>query len=139
MIFVDGRRWTWCTHVPRLWPITLQRSAGPTPADKRPSPTWAKCAKHATRIAPAARRNCGGTPETSTVTTRTCGVTCPAAAMCADHGAHHHIAGPSGRPPLTCELCGRLSVNRPACYKHVNAAHPEARAAMCGCVSLVRG
>ncbi|XP_060836375.1 zinc finger protein 771-like [Rhopalosiphum padi] len=61
-----------------------------------------------------------------------CGRRFFAAAMCADHRAHHHIAGPSGRPPLTCELCGRLSVNRSAYYKHVNAAHPEARAAMCG-------
>ncbi|XP_016658427.1 uncharacterized protein LOC100572118 [Acyrthosiphon pisum] len=35
-------------------------------------------------------------------------------------------------PPLTCELCGHLSINRSKYDRHVSAAHPEALAATCG-------
>lgn len=71
-----------------------------------------------------------------------CGRRFFAAAMCADHRAHHcgggvqradhDIEGPNDRPPLTCELCGHLSDDRSKYDRHVKAAHPEAQAAMCG-------
>lgn len=78
--YVVDRRWTYCTRVPCRWPITSWWRPGTMPPDRRTPPTRAKCAKSATRIAPPARRHCGGTRETSTAPTRTCRVTCPAAA-----------------------------------------------------------
>lgn len=79
-----------------------------------------------------------------------CGRRFFAAAMCAGHREHHRRAATDdsqrddddhdvdGRP-FTCELCGRLSSSRSAYYKHVNAAHPEARVAMCGVCHSYKG
>lgn len=78
--YVVDHRWTYLTRVPCRWPITSWRRPGTMPLDKWTPTTRVKCAKSATRIASAARRNCGGTRETSTAPTRTCRVTCPAAA-----------------------------------------------------------
>jgi len=67
-----------------------------------------------------------------------CGRRFFAAAMCTDHRAHHRsdghhdIESPNDRPPLTCELCGLLSCNPSKYNKHMNTAHPEALAAICG-------
>jgi hypothetical protein len=117
---------------------------------------YAHCAGGKTELWRHARDEHGADPDLSCHVPG-CGRRFFAAAMCADHSAHHrdggyqrsdddddddqhhHVAGPSGRPPLTCELCGRLSVNRSAYYKHVSVAHPEARAAMCGVCHSYKG
>jgi len=65
-----------------------------------------------------------------------CGRRFFAAAMCADHRAHHRT---DDDRPLTCQLCGRLFGNPMTYDRHVKVAHPEARAAMCGVCHTYEG
>lgn len=109
---------------------------------------YAYCAGGKTELWRHARDEHGADPNLSCHVPG-CGRRFFAAAMCTDHFAHHLDSGDGSgqrssadddggghddgdRPPLTCELCGRLSANRSTYAKHVNAAHPEAWAAMCG-------
>lgn len=59
-----------------------------------------------------------------------CGLRFFARAMCRAHRAEH-AAGHSPPQPLTCELCGRPSRNTIAYDRHMAAAHPYARQAVC--------
>lgn len=103
---------------------------------------YAYCAGGKTELWRHARDEHGADPNLSCHVPG-CGRRFFAAAMCTDHFAHHLDGGDGqrssaddddggDRPPLTCELCGRLSANRSTFAKHVNAAHREAWAAMCG-------
>ncbi|CAI6348861.1 unnamed protein product [Macrosiphum euphorbiae] len=105
---------------------------------------YTHCAAGKTELWRHARDEHGADPRLSCQVPG-CGRHFFAAAICADHRAHHlnggggggqhadhEIAGPSDRPPLTCELCGHLSYNRSKYDRHVSAAHPEALAATCG-------
>lgn len=74
-----------------------------------------------------------------------CGKRFSAVAMSAAHAAHHRdgrqraAATDGDRPPLTCELCGRLMGNLTTFRKHMAKTHPGAAAALCGVCYLYTG
>jgi len=55
--------------------------------------------------------------------------------MSAAHSAHHS----NNDRPLTCELCGHLSLSLSTFEKHMVKTHPDTRAALCGICYLYKG
>ncbi|XP_025414398.1 myoneurin-like [Sipha flava] len=66
-----------------------------------------------------------------------CGRRFSAVSTNVSHVEHHATA--TALRVYTCEICGRLSHNRGSLHKHVDRAHPKARAAMCGVCCLYMG